>query len=107
MRGHIRDTFRHERSDYYIHNYPEILDLKVNAISGQYDLLGVTNWRSMRATRILDLSSKLHLDPKRQHVAFDFRNQALAGIFEKEMKLEVGPHDTRVLAIHPLQGRPN
>ena len=100
------DTFRYERPDYYIHNYPEILDLKVNAISGRYDLVGVTNWRSTPAVRTLDLASKLHLDPKLQYVAFDFWNQALAGVFEKEMKLEVGPHDTRVLAIHPLQGHP-
>ena len=56
--------------------------------------------------RTLDFASKLHLDPRLQYVAFDFWNQALAGVFEKEMKLEVGPHDTRVLAIHPLQGRP-
>lgn len=100
------DTFRHERPDYYIHNYPEILDLKVNAISGRYDLVGVTNWRSTPATRVLDLSTKLHLDPNRQYVAFDFWNQTLAGVFEREMKLEVGPHDTRVLAVHPREGHP-
>ncbi len=100
------DTFRHEQPDYYIHNYPEILDLKVNAISGQYDLVSITNWRSTPALRTLDLASKLHLDPERQYVAFDFWNQALAGVFKKEIKLEVGPHDTRVLAIHAVLGRP-
>ena len=100
------DTFRHEQPDYYIHNYPEIVDLKVNAISGRYDLVGVTNWRSSPDTRTINLAEKLHLDSKRQYVAFDFWNQALAGVFEKEMKLEVSPHDTRVLAVHPLLGRP-
>jgi hypothetical protein len=100
------DTFRHEQPDYYIHNYPEILDLKVNSISGRYDLVGVTNWRSAPAVRTLDFASKLHLDPERQYVAFDFWNQALAGVFEKELKIEVGPHDTRVLAIHPVLGHP-
>jgi len=78
----------------------------VNAISGRYDLVGVTNWRSTPATRVLDLSAKLHLDPKHKYVVFDFWNQALAGVFEKEIKLEVSPHDTRVLAIHPVEGRP-
>jgi len=42
-------------------------------------LVGVTNWRSTPATRALDLSTKLHLDPTHQYVAFDFWNQALAG----------------------------
>ena len=29
-----------------IHNYPDILDLKVNTAAGLYDVAGVTNWRS-------------------------------------------------------------
>lgn len=100
------NTFRHERPDSYIHNYPEILDLKVNAAAGQYDLVGITNWRSTPAVRELDVAEKLGLDPKASYLAFDFWNQGLAGVFGKSLKLEVGPHDTRVLAIHRLQGRP-
>jgi hypothetical protein len=100
------DTFRHEQPDFYIHNYPEILDLKVNAVSGQYDLVGLTNWRSTPALRNLDIAEKLNLDPRLSYVAFDFWNQTLVGVFEKSLKLEVGPHDTLVLAIHPAQGHP-
>ena len=40
------DKFKHTTADDYIHNYPEILDLKVNAQSGVYDVVGLTNWRS-------------------------------------------------------------
>lgn len=100
------DTFRHERPDFYIHNYPEILDLKINGISGRYDLVGITNWRSTPAVRSIDLAEKLSLDRGSRYVAFDFWNQALAGVFDKSMKVEVGPHDTRVLAIHRVQGHP-
>jgi hypothetical protein len=32
------DTFKHTQPDYYIHNYPEILDLKVNAKAGSMTL---------------------------------------------------------------------
>ena len=39
------------QADYYIHNYPEILDLKVNAAAGVYDVVGLTNWRSAPANR--------------------------------------------------------
>jgi len=45
------DTFKQTQADYYIHNYPEILDLKVNAAAGVYDVVGLTNWRSAPATR--------------------------------------------------------
>ncbi|MBS1803893.1 MAG: alpha-galactosidase [Acidobacteria bacterium] len=100
------DTFRHQRPDFYIHDYPEILDLKVNAIAGRYDLVGITNWRSATVTRKLDIAEKLSLDPKARYVAFDFWNQSLAGVFEKELKVEVAPHDTRVLAIHRVQSHP-
>jgi hypothetical protein len=100
------DTFRHERPDFYIHNYPEILDLKVNALARRYDLVGITNWRSAPAVHNLDVAAKLNLDPAASYVAFDFWNQKLAGVFEKDLTLEVGPHDTRVLAIHRVEGRP-
>ena len=100
------DTFRHERADFYIHNYPEILDLKVNAPAGRYDVVGLTNWRSEPAIRILDVAEKLKLDPRLSYVAFDFWNQRLEGVFQKSLKLEVGPHDTRVLAIHAIEGHP-
>jgi Melibiase len=100
------DTFRHQRADFYIHNYPEILDLKVNAIAGQYDLVGVTNWRSAPDVRTVDVADKLHLDPNQQYVAFDFWNQSLAAVFRGTLKLEVAPHDTRVISIHPLAGHP-
>ena len=39
------DIFKHTTPDSFIHNYPDILDLKVNAKSGVYDVVGLTNWR--------------------------------------------------------------
>ena len=100
------DTFQQERPDFYIHNYPEILDLKVNAVAGRYDLVGITNWRSTPMVRTLDVTEKLNLDPSQEYVAFDFWNQRLAGVFKKSLRVEVEPHDTRVLAIHRMEGRP-
>jgi hypothetical protein len=99
-------TFRKQRVDYYIHNYPEILDLKVNAIAGRYDLIGVTNWRNAPAVRTVDVADKLALDAKQQYVAFDFWSQSLAGVFRGTLRLDVGPHDTRVIAIHAVTGAP-
>jgi hypothetical protein len=60
------DTFKHTQADYYIHNFPEILDLKVNAAAGMYDVVGLTNWRSTPATRTLNFADKLGLEPGRE-----------------------------------------
>lgn len=100
------DTFKHTQPDYYIHNYPEILDLKVNAAAGVYDVVGLTNWRSAPATRTLKLADKLGLEPGREYIAFDFWNQELLGTFKDSLQVEVGPHDTRVLLIHPRFDHP-
>jgi hypothetical protein len=99
-------TFQQERPDYYIHNCPEILDLKVKTTSEAYDVVGLTNWRSETATRRISLVDKLGLDAGSSHVIFDFWNQKLLGVFGDEVEIEIGPHDTRVLSIHSALNRP-
>jgi hypothetical protein len=99
-------TFRQTRADDYVHNYPEILDLKVNGKSGTYDVVGFTNWRSETSNRKISLQDKLGLDPTASYVAFDFWNQKVLGVFSDDIAIDIEPHDTRVLAIHPLLARP-
>ena len=100
------DRFKQTTPDLYIHNYPEILDLKVNAPSGVYDVVGLTNWRSAKTTREISFADKLGLDAGASYVAFDFWGQKLLGVFKNRMEVEIEPHDTRVLFIHPLLNRP-
>ena len=100
------DRFKTTQPDFYIHNYPEILDLKVNAKSGVYDVVGFTNWRSEPATREISLTDKLGLDVGTPYLAFDFWNQKLLGVVKSRMKIDIEPHDTRVLLIHPVLNRP-
>ncbi len=100
------DLFKKVRADDYIHNYPEILDLKINAPAGIYDAVGLTNWRSWTAAKNVSFESELGLDPHEQYVVFDFWNQKVLGIFRGDMTVEVEPHDTRVLLVHPLADHP-
>jgi hypothetical protein len=100
------DIFKHTTSDDYIHNYPEILDLKVNAPAGVYDVAALTNWRSWPTTRTLAFADKLGLSPEASYVVFDFWGQKLLGTFEGRMDVTIDGHDTRVLLIHPLSNRP-
>src|ERR1019366_8205927 len=73
------DLFKHTTPDLYIHNYPEILDLKVNAKSGVYDVVGMTDWRSGTVTRDLSFADKLGLSAASRYVAFDYWNQKSLG----------------------------
>ncbi len=98
--------FKHTTADDYIHNYPEIVDLKVNAPTGVYDVAALTNWRSWPTTRTLTFADKLGLNSEASYVAFDFWEQKLLGIFKGKMDVAIDPHDTRVLLIHPLLNHP-
>jgi Melibiase len=100
------DRFRHVQPDDYIHHYPEVLDLKVSAASGTYDVVGVTNWRSESTTRRLSLSDSLGLEDGTPYVAFDFWGQKALGVFTEEIDLAVEPHDTRVVLLHPVLDHP-
>lgn len=100
------NLFKHTTPDTYIHNYPEILDLKVNAASGVYDVVGMTNWRGETTTRDLSFADKLGLPAGASYIVFDSWNQKLAGVFKDRMKVDIEPHDTRVFLIHPWMPRP-
>jgi len=100
------DKFKHVQSDYYIHHYAEVLDLKVDAPAGVYDVAAETNWRSESVERRLDFVRQLGLSEEHSYIVFDFWKQQPLGIFKRELDLSIGPHDTRVLLIHPLADRP-
>jgi hypothetical protein len=100
------DKFKHTTPDSYIHNYPETLDLKVNAPAGTYDVVAMTNWRSWDKTQELVFSEKLGLAKDTPYIAFDFWNQKIYGVFKDRMRAEIAPHDTRVFQLHPLLNRP-
>ena len=100
------NTFKNMSSDEHIHNYLEVLDLKVSASAGVYDVVGLTNWHSGPATRTISLVDKLGLNPGSSYVAFDFWAQKLYGVFKDRMRVDIEPHDTRVFLIHPVLNRP-
>jgi hypothetical protein len=100
------DTFKHISTDDYIQHYPEILDLKVNAKSGTYDVVALPNWRTHPVTKTLSVARQLGLDPGESFVAFDFWNQKLLGVVSDRISVEIEGHDTRVVLLHPCLNRP-
>ncbi|MDR3718900.1 MAG: alpha-galactosidase [Bryobacteraceae bacterium] len=100
------DKFKHVQPDFYVHNYPEILNVKVSAAAGVYDIVALTNWRSTDEVRSVDLKEKLGLAANRAYVVFDFWSQKELGVVRNTLKVKIEPHDTRVLFVQPLLGRP-
>lgn len=99
------DLFKHVRADYYIHHYPELLDLKVNSTAGVYDVAAETNWRSETTERSLAFD-QIGLPLDHPYIVFDFWKQQPLGIFSNKIDLSIAPHDTRVLFVHAEQNRP-
>jgi hypothetical protein len=99
------DRFKFTTADTYIHNYPEILDLKVNAPAGVYDVVGVTNWRSGTLKKKVSFAQGLGLTDA-SYAVFDFWNEQYLGVFKEGVDVEVSAHDTRVLLIHPAVDHP-
>ncbi len=100
------DKFKHTTPDKYIHNYPEIIDLKINAPSGYYDVAGFINWRNKDVIRKISLTDKLGLKKGVKYLIFDFWNQEILGVFSDTVELKIAGHDTRVLNIRELKERP-
>ncbi len=87
-------------------NYPVIIDLKVNAESGIYDVISVTNWKDTSAYYTVKFEEDLGLRDEYPYLVFDFWNQKLVGIFENKFVVELLPHGTRVFTIRHLLNRP-
>ncbi len=86
-------------------HFPEVLDLKVDAAAGVYDVAALTNWQAEAAARSL-FFSQLGLPTDLRYVVFDFWKQQPLGVFSNRLDLSIEPHDTRVLFVHPLTGSP-
>jgi hypothetical protein len=100
------NTFQKVRAADYLHTYPHMLDLKVNAVLGTYDVLGVTNWTEAEETTKISLPDKLGVSPGKQYIAFDFWNGKLLGPLNDTLPARVQPHDTAVYLIHSALGHP-
>jgi hypothetical protein len=100
------DKFKFTTPDTYIHDYPEIIDLKVNAAAGVYDVAAFTNWRGEKVSKWVSFRDKLGIAGGSQFIVFDFWNQKLLGVYKDKMQIDIEPHDTRVLLIHPAKGQP-
>jgi hypothetical protein len=86
--------------------YPEIVDLKVNQISGVYDVIAVTNWQNIPVSRSVSFEKDLALDANQNYVVFDFWKEQMTGQFNDKFECEIPAHGTRVFFIHKQTDKP-
>jgi hypothetical protein len=98
--------FKEFTPETYEHNFPRIVDLKINSASGKYDVVAATNWTNVSEFRNISFAGNLGLDPDIPYLVFDFWNQEFLGLINESVELNIKPHDTRVLHIRPLLQRP-
>ena len=78
--------------------YPKALDLKVNAVSGMYDVVALYNWEDEKAMKSLDLQEDLGLGSETSYLVFDFWNKKFVGITGTTIR-EIPAHGTKALII--------
>ena len=79
--------------------YPRAMDLKVNAVSGVYDVVALYNWEDESAMKSLNLQEDLGLESETSYVVFDFWNRKIAAITGTTITEEVPAHGTKALII--------
>lgn len=80
--------------------YPEIVDLKVNQISGVYDVVAVTNWKNEAVSLSISFEKELALEADKNYIVFDFWKEQMIGQFNKNFQVEIPAHGIRVFFIH-------
>jgi len=86
--------------------FPRALNLKVNAITGMYDVVALYNWEDECAVKSLDLQQDLGLEDETDYLVLDFWNKKLTRITGTTIQEEVYAHGTKVLIIKKVSAVP-
>ena len=97
------DLFGRSRSP---EHYPEIMDLKINNPSGNYDVIAVTNWKNQQTNRKIGIGSELCLDSSEAYLVFNNWEEELVGKFTTEFQTTLPAHGTHVFTIRHQEEHP-
>jgi hypothetical protein len=89
-----------------VKEFPRIIDLKVNGLTGNYDVAALFNWEDQPAVKSLSFYDDLGLAPDTEYVVFDFWEQQLRGLHQDSFSMEIPTHGTAALVIRPGYDRP-
>ena len=97
------DLFGRSRYPKY---YPEIMDLKINAPSGVYDVIAVTNWGNKSISRDVFINKELALDSDDSYIVFDNWKEQYVGTFKSKFQIDLSAHGTGVFTIRRQEEHP-
>ncbi len=86
--------------------FPKALDLKVNAVTGMYDVVAIYNWQDTDTVKFINLYDDLGLERNISYAAFDFWNSTLVAIDGNTIEQTVSGHGTKALIIRPVPDHP-
>ncbi len=84
---------------------PPIWDLKVANAAGQFDVVAFYNWQR-RPYRAAVTWTDLGLPPDQPHIAYDFWDKRVVGVFEDGFNLLIPPTSCRAYILRPYNHRP-
>ena len=83
-----------------------VWDLKIHHLGNQYDVVGVFNYNEQKSEVHFVGWKDLGIETKRPVHVFDFWNREYLGAWEKGIALTLEPTSCRVLALVPMEDRP-
>ena len=86
-------------------SFPKALDLKVNSVTGAYDVVAVYNWSDEPVMKTVAFARDFGLE-RAPRLVFDFWQQKFLGIFTDSLSVEIPVHGVRALVIRPVGTTP-
>lgn len=90
----------------HLKEFPRAIDLKVNNVTGVYDVVAMFNWNDEPGDREIQFGSDLGLDIDKEYVVFDFWEQKLFGKICDKINTWVDAHGTKTFVIREVANHP-
>ena len=89
-----------------VKEFPEAIDLKVNGVTGHYDVVALFNWDDEQDKKTVELDKDLGLNTEKEYMAFDFWNQKPVMVTDHLISCDIPAHGTRVFVIREILEKP-
>ncbi len=86
--------------------FPKALDLKVNAVSGSYDVVSLYNWADTDSICELDLYNDLGLEEAEEYLAFDFWEAEMLNVVDNRIRETIPGHGSKAIIIRQSAKHP-
>lgn len=79
-----------------------LINLSIERPDMRYNVLDAVNLSGEQTAVTVDLDRDAHLEPGETYLVYDYWRREYLGEASGTLRLEIGPHASRVLAVHPV-----